>query len=108
MGFRDALVRLSIWLALLLVVIPNTLMSLFLTGIQGGIGFTLFAISTGLYYAIPAQFASEGVFLTETVIVPNGMQGIFISAMFWALVLIVMLVGLNAMVMFLSRKRSLR
>lgn len=46
-------------------------MSLFLMGIHRGIGFALFAISMGLYYAIPAQFAGEGVFLTETVITPQ-------------------------------------
>ena len=108
MGLREAFMRLSVWLVLLLVVIPNTLMSLFLMGIHGGIGFALFAISTGVYYAIPAQFAGEGVFLTETVITPNGAQGILISAMFWALVLIVLLIVVNAMAMVLNRKRSLR
>jgi hypothetical protein len=108
MGLREAFVRLSIWLALLVVVIPNALMSLILMGIHVGFAFALFAISASVYYAIPAQFADEGVFLMETVIAPNGAEGIFISALFWIAVLVVILIALNTTVMILNRKRSQR
>lgn len=103
-GLRKAFVRLSIWLALLVVVIPNALMSLMLMGIHVGIAFALFAISASVYYAIPAQFADKGLFLMETVIAPNGAEGILISVMIWVAVLVVVLITLNAAVMILIRK----
>ena len=106
MGLREAIVRLSIWLALLVIIIPNTLMSLMLMGIHVGIAFALFAISASAYYAIPAQFADKGVFLMETVIAPNGAEGLVISMAFWIAVLVVVLIALNATVMILDRKGS--
>jgi len=104
MGSREAIVRLLIWLGLLVVVIPNALMSLMLMGIHVGIAFALFALSASIYYAIPAQFADEGVFLMETVIAPNGTEGIIISVIFWLAVVAVVLIVLHATVTILNRK----
>jgi hypothetical protein len=103
-GLRESFVRLSIWLALLVVIVPNTLMSLMLMGIHVGIAFALFALSASVYYAVPAQFADEGVFLMETVIAPNGAAGIFVSVMFWSAIVAVILLGLNSAIMILNRK----
>jgi len=90
-GRGTAFLRVLAWLAIFLVVLPNFLMALLLSG------FSLLKIVLGVfafvfaspYYGIPAELFGEELFLMETVISPNGFVGLLLSALFWAAVVVV-------------------
>ena len=99
-----ALIQVTLWLMLMLVVLPNLCMALLLftrLGHGGGalqlLGYllALFAfVFASPYYWIPSALFGETYFLQETVVSPHGWAGIGISVLFWLLVVGAVMAGL--------------
>jgi len=102
---RAALLQVTLWLALALVVLPNVCMGLLLftsLGHGGGplqlLGYflVLFAfLFASPYYWIPSALFGESYFLQETVVSPHGWAGIGISALFWILIVFAVMAGVH-------------
>lgn len=94
---RGVLPRLIGYLILLVVVLPNTLLAL-LIGLFGEFmvphGFEL-AVILSNYYIFPKALFGKDLFVTETVIVPDGVLGIAASAVFYASVTLFVAFGVH-------------
>lgn len=90
-GRGSAFLRVLSWLAAFLVLMPNLMMALLLSGfglLNMVLGVFAFVFASP-YYGIPAELFGEELFLTETVISPNGFVGLLLSALFWTAVVVV-------------------
>lgn len=95
------------WLAFFLVFLPNFLMSLLLSGFQFLhllLGVFAFVFASP-YYGIPAGLFGEELFLMETVISPNGVAGLLLSALFWAAVVFLTVLVLHTIAVCLGDKK---
>lgn len=107
-GGRKGFFQVLLWTLLLMVIVPNLLMMQMLyvqpehggslSGLFGSASMLFIWIFASPYYFAPAEVFGERFFLLETVISPLGMEGIVISAVFWAAMVISGLFVLHAIV----------